>query len=165
MSAPVIHKKPSPRSMRRLAQILREFNTMDVTIEKVSPQSGDVLLFKVGDKAKLQGPMIEAFLQHLHERGIKDCMAMVLAPEDSIETVLAAHIGELAAAAGYSKGSSEDARQNRQKGRHDVVRLLEGIGAPAELVERIKEAIVAAQSNGKEAKPPEPEAPVERPYA
>lgn len=184
MSNAVTVKPKNKRSLRRVAQILREFNAMDVTIDKVAPKSGDVLLFKVGGEAKLQGPMIEAFLQHLHDRGIKDCMAMVLDKEDSIETVSAERIGELALAAGYVKSESDlqtVSLYNRQKGRQDVLRLLEKIreeivfaNQPDSSLEninavlgRIREAITKASGNGKEApapKPAEPERPVEIPY-
>ena len=183
MSNTVTVKPKNKRSLRRVAQILREFNAMDVTIDKVAPQSGDVLLFKVGDDAKLQGPMIEAFLQHLHDRGIKDCMAMVLGKEDSIETVSATRIGELARAIGYIRSSDgqEPLRESRHKGRLDVLRLLEKIreevvfaNQPDSSLEninavlgRIREAITKASGNGKEApapRPAEPERPVEIPY-
>jgi ribosomal protein L12E/L44/L45/RPP1/RPP2 len=159
--------------MRRLAQILREFNRMDVTIEKLAPKSGDVLFFKVGDQAHVQPAMIEAFLQHLHERGINDCMAMILGPNDTVEPLSKERLEELARAVGYVKSEREDdTRLFRHKGRLDVLRLLEAMASEIEEVKieeavgRIREAITKASSNGKEVpKPAETERPIEIPYS
>ena len=54
-------------------------------------------------------------------------MAMIVGPEDVIETMSAERLDELARAAGYVKGDNNTARLSRQKGRRDVLRLLEAI--------------------------------------
>jgi len=167
--------KNARKKLSHLRRIVSEFNAMDVTIQRVGIQSGDVLFFKVQTAPSAE--VLEAFLQHLHTKGLRDCMAMIVGPDDVIETLSAARLDELARAAGYVRGDGEaEAQSNQQKGRRQVLNLLRRIAVEDDarlnmlppdysaLIERVNGAIETAEQKGKIAEPvqqPPAEVPVE----
>jgi hypothetical protein len=147
--------KTKKRQLHQLRQITSEFNTMDVTIQRVGIQSGDTLFFKVGKGGPPPNTAcMEAFLQHLHTRGFKDCMVMIVGPDDDIQTLSGARLDELATAGGYVKG---DLVAERNKGRRQVLNLLRNIATEpieegiewnmATLMDRVEAAIGQADAS------------------
>lgn len=114
--------KTARKKLSTLKRIVSEFNAMDVTIQRVGIQSGDTLFFKVAEAPRPE--VLESFLQHLHTKGLRDCMAMIVGPEDHIETMSAERLDELATAAGYHK---IDPVAELFRGRRQVLHLLQKI--------------------------------------
>ncbi len=148
--------------MKVLSRAAAELNKVSDIISRVGIQHGDLLLFKPQDGQRLTNAMISSLLEVLSQRGIKDVVAMILGPDDTVETIPQSAFDEIARQRGYLRAeATEEMRRRRLAGRRDVLRLLEAIQAQSpeavleSVVTRIKVAIDGGEHASRKQSPAE----------